>query len=278
VTPLVSVITNIQYDHQKWLGETLASIAAEKAGIIKPGVPAITGADAAEALKVIQEAAAQKGAPLTVVPPSAANAEPLNKLNLPLLGRHQRANAAVALAAVRELAPAIPVSKEQIRTGLARVHWAGRLQVVTRPSGQKLLLDGAHNVSGAEVLAASVREYFPGSKPTLVFGILRDKDWPAMCEILAPLAKRVLLVPVHSERTAEPHGLAEVCARANPRAQVGEYQSLQEALQHIAEEQFVLIAGSLYLIGEAMELLHLSASRTANERGLNDWTADVQRS
>jgi dihydrofolate synthase/folylpolyglutamate synthase len=187
-------------------------------------------------------------------------------------------NAAVALAAVRQLAKEIPVSDEIILAGLSRVHWAGRLQVVTRSSGQKILLDGAHNVSGAEVLAASLREYFPGAKPALVFGILRDKDWSAMCEILAPLANRILLVPVHSERTAEPHGLAEVCARANPGAQVSEYASLQDALLHTANEEFVLIAGSLYLIGEAMELLHLSASKAANERDLNEWTADARTS
>lgn len=273
VTPLLSIITNIQFDHQKYLGETLASIAAEKAGIIKPGVPIVTAADAPEALQVIRNTADRQSAALTIVPPGRAHAPPLDTLPLPLLGEHQRMNAAVALAAVEALAPRVPVAEQTIRAGLARVHWPGRLQLVTRPSGQKVLLDGAHNVGGAEMFAAALRQYFPSAQLALVLGILRDKDWPHMCEILAPLAGRILLVPVHSERTAEPHGLAEVCHRANPRARVVECASLTAALDETDGEPFITIAGSLYLIGEAMELLHLSPAKAENERGLNEWTA-----
>ena len=121
-----------------------------------------------------------------------------------------------------------------------------------------------------------MREYFPAAKPALVLGILRDKDWPGICALLAPPAGRILLVPVHSERTAEPHGLAEVCHQANPLARVSEYPSLSEALADTAEDRFVTIAGSLYLIGEAMELLHLSPAKTNNERGLNEWAQEVR--
>ncbi len=143
--------------------------------------------------------------------------------------------------------------------------------MVTRPSGQRILLDGAHNVSGAGILAAAVQEFFPAAKLTLVLGILRDKDWAGMCEILAPLAERILLVPVPSERSATPEELAAVCRRANPQAQVTEYASLREALAATVRDSFVTIAGSLYLIGEAMELLHLSPAKADNERGLNEW-------
>ncbi|HWV99643.1 MAG TPA: folylpolyglutamate synthase/dihydrofolate synthase family protein [Candidatus Acidoferrum sp.] len=272
VTPLLSIITNIQYDHQKYLGETLASIAAEKAGIIKPGIPIVTGTDAPDALQVIQETASRQSAPLTIVPAGEAHAPPLDTLQLPLLGEHQRMNAAVAIAAVRALAARVPVDEPTVRAGLSHVHWPGRLQLVTRPSGQKVLLDGAHNVGGAEMLAAALRQHFPSAQPALVLGILRDKDWTRMCEILAPLAGRILLVPVHSERTAEPHGLAEVCHRVNPHARVVECSSLSAALQETAGNPFVTIAGSLYLIGEAMELLQLSPAKTENERGLNEWT------
>ena len=274
VTPLAGIITNIQYDHQKWLGETLAGIAAEKAGIIKPGVPVITGADAPEALAVIAAAARRQNSPLTVVAPAEARQAPLDILRLPLLGEHQKMNAAVALAAVRTLAPRLPVTAEAIRSGLTRVHWPGRLQLVRRPSGQQILLDGAHNTGVAETLARALREYFPASKPALVLGILRDKDWPGICALLAPLAGRILLVPVHSERTAEPHGLAEVCRQANPLARVSEFPSLGAALADAAGDPFVTIAGSLYLIGEAMELLHLSPAKPNNERGLNEWSED----
>jgi dihydrofolate synthase/folylpolyglutamate synthase len=273
VNPLVSVITNIQYDHQKYLGETLPSIAAEKAGIIKPGVPVVTGTDCPEALQVISATACQQDSLLTVVTPDEAHKPPLDSVQFPLLGEHQKRNAALALAVVKVLNSRIPVREATIRSGLESVDWPGRLQLVTLPSGGKVLLDGAHNVGGAETLAAALRQYFPGVKPAFVLGILRDKDWSHMCEILAPLASRILLVPVHSERTAEPHGLAQVCLRANDQAQVSEHSSLKEALASASRHPFVAIAGSLYLIGEAMELLHLSAETRRNERGLNEWSA-----
>jgi dihydrofolate synthase/folylpolyglutamate synthase len=276
VTPLVSVITNIQYDHQKWLGETLASIAAEKAGIIKPGVPVVTGADAPEALRVLAETAQRNGSPFFVVPNSAAQEPPLDTLPLPLMGEHQKRNAAVALQTVRLLRSAIPASEELACHALERVHWPGRLQLVIRPSGQKILLDGAHNVGGVESLINALKQHFPESKPALLLGILQDKDWARMCELLAPLAGRVLLVPVHSERTAGPHGLAEACARENPKLRVSEHASLSAALADAAEEPFVTITGSLYLIGEAMELLHLSPTTAADERGLNEWIVATQ--
>jgi dihydrofolate synthase/folylpolyglutamate synthase len=272
VQPLASVITNIQYDHQNYLGESLASIAVEKAGIIKPGVPVITGTDSPEALKVIRETARRQDSRLTTVRPAEAHEPPLDTLALPLLGEHQRMNAAVALATVRVLGSQVTVREEAIQQGLASVHWAGRLQLIMRASGQKVLLDGAHNLSGAECLAAALQTYFPEAKPVLVLGILRDKDWRHMCEILAPLAGRILLVPVHSERSAEPHGLAEACRHANPGAHVTEFASLGDALADSAQDGFVVVAGSLYLIGEAMELLHVTAAKATDERALNEWS------
>lgn len=271
VTPLASVITNIQFDHQQWLGETLAGIAAEKAGIIKPGIPVVTAVRTPEPLAVIQETARRLQAPLTQVPASAAREAPLDRMELPLLGDHQKMNAAVALATLRVLASQLPASPAAIRDGLTRLHWPGRLQLVTRPSGQRVLLDGAHNPGGAEILAQALRQYFANAQPTLVLGILQDKDWPEMCRLLAPLARRILLVPVPNERTAEPHALAGVCAKANPPAQVLELSGLAGALAEAASDEFVVIAGSLYLIGEAMELLHLSAAPEPNERKLNEW-------
>jgi len=271
VTPLASVITNIQYDHQKWLGETLESIAAEKAGIIKPGVPVITATDEPAALRVIEETARQQEARLTLVPPSASRRPPLDGLELPLVGRHQRMNAAVALATVRVLAAQIPVSDDALVAGLLSVHWPGRLQLIERPSGRKILLDGAHNPAGAEILAAALQEYFPSRPRTLILGVLGDKDWSGMCKILAPLVERLLLVPVASERSATTPELAAACRRANPGAEVAECSSLREALSDAVNEPFVVIAGSLYLVGEAMELLELSPAIAHGERALNEW-------
>jgi dihydrofolate synthase/folylpolyglutamate synthase len=276
VTPLASLITNIQYDHQQWLGETLGSIASEKAGIIKPGIPVLTATDEPEALKVIEQTAQRHHAPLTVLEPlEMLDQGPLANLELPLLGQHQRLNAALAIATVRVLASQIPVTEETIRAGLATLQWPGRLQLITRSSGQKILLDGAHNAAGAEIVAQAFRDYFPSLKPTLVLGVLQDKDWARICKILAPLASRILLAPVASERTCATRQLADGCRRANPAAEITEHLSLEAALSAALSDPFVLITGSLYLVGEAMELFQVT-SRPTNERNLNEWGACAQ--
>jgi len=275
VTPLASVITNIQYDHQEWLGETLASIAAEKAGIIKPGVPVITATDEPEALQVIESRARQQNAPLTAVKRSEIHQPPLSKIELPLLGEHQKLNAALAIATVRSLTGQIPVREGAIRVGLSDVRWPGRLQLITRPPGQTILLDGAHNVPGAETLAAALQENFPSNERSLILGILQDKDWPAMCHILAPLARRVFLAPVSSERTTSPHELQPACRQASPAAEIVVCNSLAEALDRSQHDPFVVITGSLYLVGEALELLRRDPPASTGERSLNEWTLNT---
>ena len=275
VTPLASVITNIAFDHEQWLGDTLGKIAAEKAGIIKPGVPVITTTDEPEALKVIEEAARAQKAPLVMVdgrdaalqrPDSAARCPYLS-----LAGEHQKINAALTLATVEVLQNQIPVTEEQIRAGLASVSWPGRLQLVTGKSGQKILLDGAHNPAGAKALREALEKNFPTAKRTLVLGVLQDKDWRPICETLAPLAARIHTVPVASERSAHPQELAEACRKINPAAEINVGHSLGEALEKSAGDGFVVITGSLYLVGEALERLGLSPAG-GGERGLNEWT------
>jgi dihydrofolate synthase / folylpolyglutamate synthase len=277
VTPLASVITNIQFDHERWLGHTLANIASEKAGIIKPGVPTITGATEPEALAVIQEIARRKQSPLTLVTPDQTRHAPLDKIELPLLGWHQRLNAALALATVKTLQPALPVSDAAIRSGLSQVQWPGRMQLVKLPDGRKILLDGAHNPGGAATLSAALAEHFPGERPALILGVLEDKNWHLMCEILAPLARSVSCVPVSSERTTTSEMLAGICRQTAPATEVRACSSLAEAMCAIATEPFVVIAGSLYLIGEAMEQLHLAATPGGDEKGLNEWSAAAPR-
>jgi dihydrofolate synthase/folylpolyglutamate synthase len=272
VTPLASVITNIQYDHQKWLGETLANIAKEKAGIIKPDVPVVTAAEQPEALEVIKSTALSQNAPLTLVHPENFGAL-LDSIELPLLGAHQRANAALAIAAVRVLSSQVPVSDEAIRTGLSRVDWPGRLQLINQPSGQKILLDGAHNIAGAQTLVIALNQYFPGAKPTLILGVLQDKDWEAICRILAPVASRILLAPVPSDRTTNPDELSAACRQANVPIPISVCSSLGAALAQSSSDSFLLITGSLYLVGEALELLQFSTTKHQDERGLNEWGA-----
>jgi dihydrofolate synthase/folylpolyglutamate synthase len=272
VTPLASVITNIAFEHQQWLGDTLAKIAAEKAGIIKPGVPVITAASEPEALAVIEETARGKKAPLMKVAQASRLHAAAETAALPLLGGHQIVNAALALATVEILQKQIPVSDEKIRAGLANVSWPGRMELVTRPSGQKFLLDGAHNVAGARVLRQALEKHFGGTNPTLILGVLQDKDLWHICEILAPLSARILTVPVASKRSADARELASTCRAANPTAEVAACNSLGEALEKVAKNDFILVAGSLYLVGEALELLGLSPAAGA-ERGLNEWSA-----
>jgi len=274
VTPLVSVITNVQADHQRWLGHSLTAIASEKAGIIKPGVPVVSGADEPEAMAVVWETAQRMGSSLTMVTADHTQHAPLNTIQLPLLGWHQTLNAAVAVATVKALQADVPASQADLRSGLANVAWSGRLQLVTQSNAQKVLLDGAHNPAGAASLCAALAEHFPGQKPALILGILEDKDWHLICEILAPVVSRVVCVPLCSEQTMAPETLCTACHRANPGASAGVAGSLAEALQILSGEPFVLVAGSLYLIGEAFEGLQLVAATATDERGLNDWSAN----
>ncbi len=272
VTPLASVITNIQLDHQKWLGDTYAQIAFEKAGIIKPGIPALTATTQPEALTVIRDTAARHQSPLTIVTAADLNRPPLDTVNLPLLGEHQKWNAALAIATVQTLQAQIPVSDTQLHRGLETVSWAGRLQVVKPNPHQTILLDGAHNVPGMEILREALLKYFPGQKPTLILGMLGDKDWPLMCQIIAPLADRIFLVPVASQRTANPDELSQACHHANPTAPITVCDSLELALTQTSTAAFLLLTGSIYLIGEALERLHLSSTKPLNERSLNEWS------
>ena len=284
VTPLASVITNIQFDHQQWLGDTLTKIAAEKAGIIKPSVPVVTATGEAEALRVIEAVAREKDAKVvTVGQASRLSLTSFSRQNetgatpvLRLLGEHQQLNAALALATVDVLQEQLPVSGARIRAGLSDVDWPGRLQLVTRPGGQKILLDGAHNPAGVEALAAALQKHFPDVRPTLILGMLADKDWRPMCARLAALAARILTVPVGSERTAQAAELAAVC-RETPSVTTLECSALAEALQKTASDSFVVIAGSLYLVGEALELLGLSGEAGADERTLNEWSGAKPR-
>jgi dihydrofolate synthase/folylpolyglutamate synthase len=273
VTPLASVITNIQFDHQRWLGNTLGQIASEKAGIIKVGVPVITGEESPEPLTVIQNQAIALNAPLTRVTSRDWRRPPLDSLPLPLLGSHQRANAAVALATVGVLYPQLPISPETIRQGLSHAHWPGRFQVLRPEPGRAIVLDGAHNPAGIETLRDTLNHQFPGQRISLIFGVMNDKAWDRMCRSLAPSTQRILLAPVQSQRTADPESVAAACRDLNQQTQVTVCASLHEALAATAGEPLVVITGSLHFVGEAMELLRLSPSLPLSERGLNEWNA-----
>jgi dihydrofolate synthase / folylpolyglutamate synthase len=247
VTPLVSVITNIAFDHMQYLGETLAQIASEKAGIIKPHVPVITAATDADADAVIRGQAALLQCPVTLV-------EAGSEFVTPLLGRHQVINCATAVAALR--ATGLEISDAAMRDGLARTNWLGRFQIVG-----KVVLDGAHNAEAARRLAVTLQDCFSGRRMRLIIGVLRDKNYDEMCRILAPLADTIVCVPVNSERTSDPNQLAELCRQANPQAAVR-----VSTLANVGPaEELTVITGSLFLVGEAMEKLGLGSPASRRE-------------
>jgi dihydrofolate synthase/folylpolyglutamate synthase len=275
VTPIASVITNISLDHQRWLGETLVQIAAEKAGIIKFSVPIVTTTTNPEALAVITETAKRLHAPLSVVDKTHAS-HIMRHAKSPLAGEHQKVNASLAIQTVEVVQTKIPVSEAAIRRGLESVNWPGRLQLITRPDGPRILLDGAHNVAGAETLRTALQQDSVISNLvrtgcTLILGVMQDKDWRTICEMLAPLAQRIMVVAVACERTASPTELAQACRQANEEAVVTVSESLGEALRRVPAKEFIVITGSLYLVGEALALINPSGTAAVDEQSLNNW-------
>jgi len=274
VKPMASVITNIELDHEQWLGTTHEQIAAEKAGIIKPGIPVVTAAEPGRGLEVIVETAQKRGCPLTVVDrkltPGQTESPPTW---MPaLLGAHQMVNAAVTRAVVGVLSAHWAVPEKAVPTGLQTVSWPGRMQLIQRDANQKILLDGAHNPASGLALREAFQESFAGVRPTLILGMLADKNWTSMVEILAPFASRIITVPVSSPRTLDASQLAAACQAARPEIPVEHRATLRAALDDCGADDFLLITGSLYLVGEAMDELRALPTKHPTERSLNDWT------
>ncbi len=247
VSPAVTAVARIGLDHTRWLGQTEAAVAREKAGIFKPGVPAVLHAvQPPGVLEVLGAEATRRGAPWQVA--QAGWDGPLA-----LLGPHQQGNAGLAAAALRALRRAgVPVDEPSIAAGLATTHWPGRLE---RVGG--VLLDGAHNPDGAAALAAALSALHPGRPAELVFGVLDDKDHLGMLRALAGVARRLHLVAPASTRARPP---AEVATQARAlglpadlHGGVGE--ALGCARAAAADGALVVVAGSLYLVGEARTLL-----------------------
>ncbi len=247
VLPLVCAVTRIGLDHTDLLGSTLAEIAREKAGIMKPRVPVIVAyAQPEEAMAVLRAEAERKGAPFTVAPAAHPGA-------IGLSGPHQRGNAAVAAAALRALDTAgLRVPEHAIERGIAEAAWPGRLELVGG-----VLLDGAHNPDGAAALAAALAVLHPGAKVELVFGVLAEKDYRSMLKALRPAVHGFHLVLPSSPRGRPPSSYLELARVTNPGAHV--HASLEEALSCARRAarmgSIVCVAGSLYLVGEARQLL-----------------------
>lgn len=245
VDPAVAVVTGVARDHEAILGDSVAAIAAEKAGIWKAGRPAIVGASGlAEAVPVLVEAAQRAGARVEIIDDAAIAAVPA----VALPGAHQRRNAAAAIAAVRALG--LPI----VEAALRAVRHPGRFEVIERALGA-VILDGAHNPHGAEALAAALRER--GERAVFVVAISADKDVAAIAAALAPVARAVVATRYQQDRAMEPEALAAVFAplvgEVRTAPELGAALEVAETLR--APDAPIVVAGSLFLVGEARTLL-----------------------
>ncbi len=241
----VSVITPIDFDHEKWLGRSLREIAGEKAGIIKLRTPVVSAAQRNEAEKVIRARAAECEASLEFV------TEPYDETPISLLGSYQKQNAALTIAALR--AAKIDIEDSPIAQGLACIEWPARFQ----RWDERTVIDGAHNPAAAGALAETWRENFGGQRATLILAILSDKNLRGICEALAPIADSVLLPKIRSERAATPEELAKVLSDITPPLSYSITQSVDEALAlGRAKPNPILITGSLHFAGEVLAHLH----------------------
>src|SRR6185503_14478936 len=249
----IVAITQIALDHQEYLGNTIASIAPEKAAIIRPGVRAVIGRQKyPEALEVLLQRCKETGVtPILVDDDSYANAA---RITLALRGRHQIENAAIAIC----LAELLDIPHAAITRGLENAQHPGRLELI--PHQPAFLIDGAHNPAGAESLRAYLDEF--AHRPlTLVFGAMRDKQLDEIGEILFPVADVLVLTTVRNQRSATAEVL-EPIARRYARGRVlttdNSATALQRALANTPPEGMICVAGSLYLVGELRpEIIHL---------------------
>ncbi len=246
ILPQVCVITRIGMDHMEQLGDTLAAIASEKAGIIKPEVPVITGLQDPIALKVLKETAARQKAPWLHVE------APIEGVAVGLAGPHQAWNAALALEAVREAGIRLPAVS--LEAALQAVRWPGRFQLMR--DGQ-IILDGAHNPEAAMVLAGTWQQQFPRERAAVVFAAAKDKDITGVMEALVPVASSWHLTTFSSARampTAELRSILRSLETPPPNSSIQEHAHLADALNHSTSSR-KLICGSLYLVGEALAML-----------------------
>ena len=272
VTPLVSIITTIAKDHEAYLGPDELSIAREKGGIIKPRIPVICGKVSEPVTAVLQEIARLRESPAYFLGTSFSFLlknerlfdyigikQNLSGLALALRGRHQLANASLALAALELVNEHFPVPQAALRYGLETVRWPGRLEVISeRPL---VILDGAHNPEGVRALADALIELRQGRKIKLLFATMADKEWQLMLEILAKLADEIIFTRVSMERSADPELLAKNIPVPIPSRVIQDSQTALAALLDRAQpDDILVVAGSLYLLGEVRPRLSKSFS------------------
>jgi dihydrofolate synthase/folylpolyglutamate synthase len=264
--PLVSVITNVDFDHQDYLGNTIEEIAGEKAGIIKDGIPVVTGARG-PALEVIRNAASGRadlyvlGEDFTFEKKTEQTMSykgigaSFDTLSIGLLGDHQLFNASLAVCAMEVLATrGLAIGREATEEGLAKTRWPGRLELLPASSERPaILLDGAHNADGARTLAAFLDTHFHDIKKVLLFGVMKDKDYSRMLVSLLPVVDLAILTKPDIGRAALPEDVSAFAPNALKTATVRD--GLARAFKEAGRSGVVIVAGSFYTIGEAKQLL-----------------------
>lgn len=290
VTPEVSVITSIGYDHRDFLGNTLREIAREKAGIIKKSIPVVASHQEPDVLEVIEKRAKEQNAELYVFGKdfnSTLTREDVSRicfeyredsfllddLILPLAGEHQMQNASVAIKAIALLAvkPGRHITSDFIREGLKNTEWPGRLELIREDP--PVVIDGAHNPAGALALSRTLRNLFLRKYGgiILVLGVMDDKDIPGIMEPLLPLASAVILTSPSYSRAASPEKLAGIAASLgfhNVQTAASVKDAIEKAIRlssnvegldsaslHLSPPALILVTGSFYTIGEAKEAM-----------------------
>ncbi len=268
INPEVSVITPIGLDHIYVLGKDCVSIAREKSGIIKPGIPVFCGPQREDVRDVIRNQCIKKNAPFIYAGGSSIkNQRPNTKgqvfdlewngneykdIEIGLLGRHQAYNASLAFLVCLKLG----ISEDIIRKGLKKARWPGRMEILKR--SPLILIDGAHNEGGAKSLVKGLEQFFPDKKVLLILGMLKDKEVDKVANILAGYAcvDKVVTVSPLSVRSLEPQALKEVVKKYNTNADCA-YTVARAVDKYVtqSEKRMIVFAGSLYMIGEARKLL-----------------------
>ena len=277
IVPVVSVITNVAMDHEKYLGHTLEEIAHQKAGIIKEGVPVVTAAQHVPLKQLKKEAHEKKariyfygrdfeidsrskyGPGQVVVVKRKDMPKELEKslLFVPFVGAHQAVNAAVATMALSLIMKQDDrVNENDLREGLARARWKGRFEIHTI-GGVPYVMDGAHNPAGAEALKEALEEQYPDKRRVIVFTSLEDKDTETVIQLLIRKGDVCFLCPAPTPRTRKPEDIAKMIDEQKIAAEIHLENSATDALEDASkvagEKDVVLIAGSLYILGDAMK-------------------------
>ncbi|MFE4350514.1 bifunctional folylpolyglutamate synthase/dihydrofolate synthase [Peribacillus butanolivorans] len=268
IQPLLSIITSISLEHTNILGNTLVEIASEKAGIIKSGAPIISGVTAEEPAKVIEEKAASADVPyyqlgrdfyVKDVKQSkhgqsfsiSLDNRSIRNIDLQMLGRHQIDNAALAVAAVMLVIEGI--DEKSIRKGIGEAKWNGRFEKIS--DEPLVIIDGAHNPAGIEVLIETLKTHYPDYTYRFIFSSFRDKDYSQMLHMLEKEAIEIIITEFNHERAADAEKLYKQCSHENKSIDKDWQAAIRKGRQKTGEKEILVITGSLYFLSLVREFI-----------------------